>query len=218
MPRGSASGQPAPRPDWFASDGGRALLDSEVASVRTLLEARPGQPWLWLSASVEDAGLALGGGLRLHAQGGAWTGELRCSLPLPLANESVAAVVLQHVDPRGAAALELLRECARVLVPGGQLGVFCLNPLSPFRWRWQGRGPSASEPMPWRRRLRRVGLYPEPVSQGLGPRWQVAVEPALQPGPGLRAAWLLRAEKRTVPLTPVRQRSPLRIGGGVPAA
>ena len=38
------------------------------------------------------------------------------------------------------------------------------------------------------------------------------------PDAGIRAAWLLRAEKRRVPLTPVRQRAPLRIGGGVPAA
>ncbi len=35
---------------------------------------------------------------------------------------------------------------------------------------------------------------------------------------GPRAAWLLRAEKRAIPLTAVRARAPLRIGSGVPAA
>ena len=40
----------------------------------------------------------------------------------------------------------------------------------------------------------------------------------IQQGPGLRAAWVLRAEKRVVPLTPIRQVIPLRMGDGVPAA
>jgi hypothetical protein len=96
--------------------------------------------------------------------------------------------------------------------------VYCLNPLSPWRWRWGGGGPGASEPQPWRRRLRAAGLAPDPVSQGLGPRWGTAADARLQHGPGLRAAWVLRAQKRLVPLTPVRARTPLRIGAGAPAA
>jgi hypothetical protein len=72
--------------------------------------------------------------------------------------------------------------------------------------------------MPWRRRLRDAGLQPDAVSQGLGPRWRIETSPSVQQGPGLRAAWLLRAEKRMTPLTPVRQRVPLRLGDGVPAA
>ena len=51
------------------------------------------------------------------------------------------------------------------------------------------------------------GLVPEPVSQGLGPSWSVRASPQPQQGPGLRAAYLLRAEKRTLPLTPVRRRA-----------
>ncbi|MDQ2702865.1 MAG: class I SAM-dependent methyltransferase, partial [Pseudomonadota bacterium] len=141
-----------------------------------------------------------------------------CAQALPLANESVAAVIVQHVAGAGEPARILMEECARVLVPGGRLSLFCLNPLSPWRWRWAGAGPGSAEPMPWRRRMRAAGLVPEPVSQGLGPRWGAVPDPSPQHGPGLRAAWLLRAEKRTSPLTPVRTRQPLRIGGGVPAA
>jgi SAM-dependent methyltransferase len=205
------------RSDWFASGPGRQLLESEAVAVQLALEERPGQPWLWLApvllaSPVPDRGLHL----RVTATG--WSGPVRCGLPLPLANESVFAVVLQHAGQRGGHAATLLAECARVLVPGGQLLLFCLNPLSPYRWRWRGQPVQASEPMPWRRRMRVAGLQPDPVSQGLGPRWGVAVEPALQHGPGMRAAWLLRARKRVAPLTPVRLRAPLRIGDGVPAA
>lgn len=219
MPSRSASGQPEPRPAWAGSPAGQALLGSERDSIRAALAERPAQPWLWLGpvAAHPDPDLP-GAGLCLHAHGRGWTGAVRCALPLPLANESLATVVLQHVDVRGAEAQQLLLECARVLVPGGRLVLYALNPLSPWRWRWGGRAARAAEPLPWRRRMRAAGLLPEPVSRGVGPAWQGGHAPDLQHGPGLRAAWLLRAEKRTIPLTPVRQRAPLRIGGGVPAA
>lgn len=218
MPALSMHGQPDPRPDWFATAPGQALLESERESVRAALEERPGQPWLWLSPASGSGDGTPGQGLRLQATADGWTGPVRCALPLPLANESVAAVVVQHVACGGARRDLLLQECARVLVPGGRLSLFCLNPLSPWRWRWGDGAIGASEPMPWRRRLRAVGLVPEPVSQGMGPRWGVVADAMPQHGPGLRAAWLLRAEKRMLPLTPVRSRAPLRIGGGVPAA
>lgn len=218
MPVLSTRGQPELRPGWFASGPALALLASEHDSVRSALAERPGQPWLWLSAAAGDAGeVEAGPGLRLQPSAGGWSGSVRCALPLPLANESVAAVVVQHL-PLAGKLDALLAECARVLVPGGHLSLFCLNPLSPWRWRWAGGGPGASEPLPWRRRLRAAGLVPEPVSQGLGPRWGLETDPALQHGPGLRAAWLLRAQKRVLPLTPLRNRAPMRIGGGVPAA
>ena len=49
----------------------------------------------------------------------------------------------------------------------------------------------------------------------------VAVDQAdatAQQGPGLRAAYVLCAEKRSTPLTPLRLRPPLRLADGVPAA
>jgi SAM-dependent methyltransferase len=221
MPALSTDGQPGLPPGWFATTPGQSLLESERDSVRAALGERPGQPWLWLSPAIGEAqaeGMTPGQGLHLLAATAGWTGPVRCALPLPLANESVATVVVQHVACGAAQRDALFQECARVLVPGGRLSLFCLNPLSPWRWRWAGSGLGASEPMPWRRRLRAVGLVPEPVSQGLGPRWGIDPDGVLQHGPGLRAAWLLRAEKRVLPLTPLRSRAPLRIGGGVPAA
>lgn len=216
MPPPSAHGQPERTEAWFEAAPGRALLESEAASVLAAIGERPGQPWLWLSPRPCGEPPAPRG-LCLHPLGDGWQGGVRCALPLPLANESVATVVLQHVA-RGRQAAGLLEECARVLVPGGCLWLFGLNALSPYRWRWGGSGLGASEPLPWRRRLLAAGLAPDPVSRGIGPRWQASRVAGGQPGPGLRAAWLLRAEKRVAPLTPSRSRAPLRIGGGVPAA
>ena len=218
MPLPSAPGQPDSHGDWFATAPGRALLDSEADSIRAALAERPGQPWLWLSPVAPGGDTLEGHGLRLRALASGWHGAVRCAVPLPLANESVATVVVQHVARPGEHGTALLSECARVLVPGGRLWLFALNPLSPYRWRWNGNGLRATEPMPWRRRLRAAGMHPDAVSQGLGPRWRVEPDPLLQHGPGLRAAWLLLAEKRAIPLTGLRSRAPLRIGSGVPAA
>lgn len=206
------------RSDWFVSGPGRQVLDSEAGAIQMALAERPGQPWLWLApAPVASVAGLPDHGLHLQATPAGWGGPIRCALPLPLASESVATVLVQHVSGRGVDAV-LLAECARVLMAGGRLWLFALNPLAPYRWRWQGAGLSAAEPMSWRRHLRKAGLSPEPISQGVGPRWRVEANSELQHGPGLRAAYLLRAEKRRIPLTSVRDRAPLRIGGGVPAA
>lgn len=223
MPVPSPHGQPVPpttasRDAWFATPAGRTLLDSELPCVHAALGERPGQPWLWLAPAAAGGDTPPGQGLRLQDTADGWTGSLRCRLPLPLANESVATVVVQHLAGDGDRASMLIEECARVLVPGGRLTLLSLNPLSAWRWRWAADGPGSSEPMPWRRRMRAAGLVPEAVSEGVGPRWGLVPDPSLQHGPGVRAAWLLRAEKRVSPLTPVRTRQPLRIGGEVPAA
>src|SRR5690606_15388077 len=117
------------------------------------------QPWLWI-APVACSEVPAGHGLCLEPGGEGWCGAVRCALPLPLANESVATVVLQHVARRDRAS-DLLQECARILVPGGRLWLFGLNAVSPYRWRWVGHGLSASEPLTWRRRLRAAGLVPD---------------------------------------------------------
>ena len=210
MPPSSPTGQPASATAWFASAAGRALLHSEQATVERALGERPAQPWLRLSPQpLSEPGA--GRSLALAACEGGWRGAIRCALPLPLPSETFATVVLQHVGVAGASGEGLFEECARILVPGGRLWLFALNPLAPYRWRWRGQGLRASEPLAWRRRLRAVGLQPDPVSEGLGPTWSVGVDGRLQSGPGLRSAYLLRAEKRSLPLTPLRQRAPLRV-------
>lgn len=206
-------------PDWFGSEAGRIVLDSEESVVRDALGDRPGLPWLWCGPVSRAAPDGLGRGLYLSRSGpGRWSGPVACGLPLPLPSESFGAVVLQHVvRPAGDCGPELLEEAARLLVNGARLWLLVLNPLAPYRWRWRGTGLSVSEPLSWRRRLRRAGLVPEPVSQGLGPTWSLQPSAVLQQGPGLRAAYLLRAEKRALPLTPVRQPPALSMVKGAAA-
>lgn len=205
---------------WFLGPAGHVLLDSERTVVDDALAAHPvvGLPWLWLSP-VAQAQDPVRNGLQLVCTGEGFEGRVRCRLPLPIASESLGAIVIQHLlaadDPRSA---DLLEECARVLVPGGRLALLALNPLSPYRLRWQRSGARGSDPAAWRGRMRDAGLAPEPAAHGIGPQWSVSPSPSLQTGVGLRAAYLQRAEKRVVPLTPVRMRSPRHFADGVPAA
>lgn len=196
------------------------LLESERTVVDDALASHPviGLPWLWLSP-VAQAQDPVRNGLQLVCTDDGFDGRVRCRMPLPIASESLGAIVVQHLlaadDPRAA---ELLEECARVLVPGGRLALLALNPLSPYRLRWQRSGARGNDPMAWRARMRDAGLAPEPTAHGIGPQWSVSPSPSLQTGVGLRAAYLQRAEKRSVPLTPVRMRTPRPFADGVPAA
>ncbi|MFZ7097041.1 hypothetical protein ACOPJQ_13455 [Luteimonas dalianensis] len=201
MPALSPNGQPASARNWFASEAGQALLRSEFPLIQRALRDRPAPPWAWFApckVEAEDCGR----GACLVAGEGGWEGSLRCGLPLPFATGSLATVVLQHAPAVAGPLDALLDECARVLIDGGRLYLLALNPLSPYRMRWRGSGLAASEPLVWRRRLRRVGLEPDPVSQGVGPVWKPRAREELRSGPGLAAAYVLGAEKRVVPLTP----------------
>lgn len=215
--------QPAPAAaaTWFAGPAGQVVIASEAELLREAARERPGQPGLWLQPGVIDLGdsdcLEVPG-LRLHAAGEGFAGDVRCSATLPLASESCGVVVVQHLADISAEPAALLAECARVLVPGGRVWLLALNPLAPYRLRWRGQGPRAAEPVTWRRRLRAAGLSPDPVSQGIGPTWAVSIQGGLQDGAGLRAAFLLRAEKRRIPLTPVPAPRKLRLQPGLPAA
>ena len=201
---------------WFAGRAGQAILASQAECLRVALQQRTGHAAVWLrpaaaeqACMLDDAAL-----LRLQPEGAGFSGDLRCALPLPLASESCGLALVQHVADASADPLALLDECARVLLPGGWLWLLALNPLSPYRLRWRGQGMRVSEPVTWRRRLRAVGLVPDAVSQGLGPTWEVAHDPCLQDGAGLRAAFLLRAQKRRLPMTPGRTQRVLRLQAG----
>lgn len=185
---------------WFESPHGRALLESEQAQVEAALRERPALAWLWLAPLPGPA--RAGGECRSPASDD-WERAERFALPFSLPAESVGTLVLQHVAD-GAWDPALLAECRRLLVPGGRLWLFSLNPLAPFRWSWRGTGLGGTEPVAWRRRLRRAGFAPEAVSRGLGPRWRAQADASVQSGAGIRAAYALRAEKRAAGMTPLR--------------
>lgn len=205
MPPSAFPRQPDTAAAWFAGVAGQAVLASETDILRLASQDRPGQLGLWLSPSGMGEAEIERPLLRLRAASRGFEGDIRCGLPLPLPSESCGVVVAQHMADISQEPSNLLQECARVLIPGGRLWLLALNPLSPYRLRWRGEGPRVSEPVTWRRRLRAVGLVPDAVARGVGPTWGVAAEPAMQDGAGLRAAFLLRADKRRSPLTPVRK-------------
>ena len=217
MPLRSRPGQPDAGQAWFASSEGAALLDSERSAIVGALAERPAQHWLWLAPLPPDRPDG-GRGLALYPRGERFGGDVSCSLPLPLPSGTFGTVVLQHVAAPGGPGSALLEEVERLLVPGGRVLLFALNPLSPYRWRWRGHGLRAAEPLSWRRLLRRAGLEPGAVSEGMGPLWEPVVEARRREGAGLRAAYLLRADKRSLPLTPIRPRRLLPVAPGVAAA
>ncbi len=184
---------------WFDTGAARLLLREERLQLAARLRARPSQPWLWLApAPFGQVPKGLGGlCVRLHQLGGGagYGGDIRCSLPLPVASESVQAIVLQHVLDHRADAL--LRECERVLMPGGRIWLLALNPLSPYRLRWRRHGLGARLPASWRVLANRCGLQAVGPVQYLGPVWRN--DGGRRGGRDLsllRAACLLEAEKR----------------------
>jgi len=172
------------------------LLHLERRLALEALQTRPSQPWLWLAPTAElpPREALQGRGLRLHRNAGRCAGDVRCSMPFPLPGESLQAIVVQHAVIGGAA--EFLAECERLLMPGGRLWLFTLNPMSPYRVRWMRCGPVALRPDRWRLLAQRAGLHS--VHQGgyLGPIWRIGGDSI---GPGRvpwRAVYLLELEKR----------------------
>ena len=182
----------APRPrqasvaDWYATDAGCSLGQSQHSTLRQLLAQRPHQPLLWL-APAPGWGMGepcLPRTLLLHRQADGWAGELVARLPLPLASASFGTVVLQHPAPDAAAAL--VADCARLLLPGGVLLLVGCRGMHPQRMLHPTL-PLWRQPRPgWRRLL---------ALNGLLLRGSHALPP---PHPGLAAACVvLEAEKRT---------------------
>jgi len=180
---------------WFDSEPAEALRVLERQLLLPQLSLLPTRPWLWIAPSaawLADAQLG-GRGLRLHRQGSGYAGDTRCALPLPLPNESVNAIVLQHVTARDAE--QLIGECERVLMPGGRLWLSTLNPFSPYRRQWRQHGLVVRSPQRLRHTLERAGLSCDGLSY-LGPMWRDCA-PGQRSFAPLRAACLFTAEKRT---------------------
>lgn len=191
---------------WLDSPGGQAVLAAEHDPIRGALLARPAQaPWLWLGPA--QSGLSPQGpdlparSLWLHPRGNYYAGSVHCGLPLPLPDESIGNVIVQHVLDDGREGL--LEECTRVLEPGGRLLLFVLNPWSPYRARWRRSGLQARHAQAWTQRLGALGL--QTCADGpvyLGPVWRnlsAAQHPAMR---RLRCSCLLEVEKRTAALIP----------------
>jgi SAM-dependent methyltransferase len=192
---------------WFDSVRGCPLLPAEQALIATAMASRPAQqPWLWLAPKASGPGMPdlPRRTLVLHRQQGGFSGSLRCGLPLPLPNESIGNLIVQHALDDGIDGL--LDECVRVLEPGGRLWLFTLNPWSPYRARWRRSGLVARDPQAWRRSLRGLGLQPHADEVVyLGPVWRMSSDPAnpvKSRSSRLQATCLLEFENRSAALIP----------------
>lgn len=201
--------------DWFDGPAGKGMLDAEAGAVDRVLAGCPALPWLWIGAPAAalPVGLAAGRGLVLHRRDQGLDGPIRCRLPLPLASESMGAVLLQHALDAPGDADSVLGECARVLAPGGTLWLAALNPLTPYRARWAGAGLQARGTGHWQSALRVAGFSRLAISiQWLGPHWRVqpgrGVEAGIGAGDRLRASLAFTVVKRVhAPIPPARVRN-----------
>lgn len=179
-----------------------------------VLSGIPALPWCWLGVpgAVPPEGTpGRGVLLRREAAGVApsFSGAARCSLPLPLANETFGAVLLQHALDDGVDRDALLGECERILAPGGTLWLAALNAWSPYRVRWARTGLQGRVTGAWQASLRRAGFALDSVNlQWLGPRWRMDHgDVGVGMNDWLRAGIALSVHKRVHALIPPK---PLR--------
>jgi SAM-dependent methyltransferase len=196
-------------------------LPELLAAERAWLYAQAAAPALHARLLIGPAPFAVADGwIGLHLSGaqrvgGALSGVLT---ELPLVDGACERVVLHHVLEELPAPSAMLKECVRVLRPGGKLLLFGLEPLSLWhpwlrtatgrggrrlRLRWSGRLGAA---------LERCGL--EGVRRcSIGPRWPnaLALEDAGTAHQGLaavfRATFVLEATRSSSCVIPLRPRS-----------
>lgn len=225
MPAATAPRQPDQRlADWFRGRIGRALLEAAQRDCAPELTRVFGSSGLYLrpiaELPAELSGNMLARVLSLHREGGQFAGQFRCTDgELPVASTSLALAYLLFVLESGDRPLALVEEVARCLRPEGTALVLCLNPLSPSRVRWWGRGVRPVTSTALERLAQDAGL--DVVRhQPLGPIW---LRPAWSASSADDApAWLgwLCAGRMTVlrrrelPLTPVRRPGTAKIHPG----
>lgn len=192
-----------------------AWLLRQIGSERPVVWLRP-QP---LGAAARHGILAL----RVGA-GGLMRGALRAdSDAWPWADNSIPAIVLQHVVEGSASTEKLLAESARVLAPEGRLYILRFDRMSPWYWRYgrcvvrRSGSPLIARPinlhdthrcglsLEYRHTLGARGLRKEsallPKQQRTPDQWPFASV--------MRAArvWVMRKRRQHLLMTPTRDSS-----------
>ncbi|MEP7096650.1 MAG: methyltransferase domain-containing protein [Dokdonella sp.] len=205
----------------FAAPETEALLREELRCVGAHAARRPAGRALVVQACKANRDLRVDtrqlAAVRVHAQQGRLYGDVACTAEaLPWEDEAFQLVVAQHVGDVLLPPFELVDELARVLVPGGVLLWYGLNPWSPWlAWaHWRARHgmplPHARHIESMRRQMSNRQLTANaadyigacwPPLDGLAERYSARL---LAP---LRRAYLLTASKQRAVLTPLRPRA-----------
>ena len=120
--------------DWLNSPLGEAILDSQRRLLEPVLDSIFGYHVLQLSYSpgVNMLGDGVAGHCFTFAP--AWRSDVKHTVAdiesLPLASDSMDAVLLHHALDFTADSHRLVREASRVLRPGGRMIIMGFNPLS----------------------------------------------------------------------------------------
>jgi SAM-dependent methyltransferase len=214
MPSRRLPSQPdAPVHPWLARPAGRQLVADVQRQVIPELTRIFGQIGLYLRPSPEMpeelSGNMLGRVLSLHRTGDGFDGPLRCTdTQLPISGGCLSLVYALFVLESSPDPALLMQEIARALKPEGVALLVSVNPWSPARLRWPGRGGRALPPARLERFGRDAGL--ERVrSQHVGPYWP-RLDAAIGPQggrrwlDGFRAAHVLVLRRRDPGMTPLR--------------
>lgn len=147
---------------------------------------------------------------------------------LPLASDSVDAVLLPHTLDFAADSRQVLREVERVLIPEGRVFVLGFNALSTWglvrllyrtggqRAPWCGRFLTPYRVEDWLSLLgfdverREHILFQPPVRRALGTRLPSLERIGRRLWPALGAVYVIRAVKRVSTLTPIKPMWPAR--------
>lgn len=213
---------------WLQSPLGRELLTTEKEMLEPLLARVFGYHILQLGCSSQSMLGESPVGHKFfftpsHINGNRF--PVANNESLPLSNGSVDAVLIHHALDFTPDSYRLLREAARVVMPGGKLLIIGFNPVSAwglrklFRWKinlpWSGRFISSGRVIDWLKlldfridKLMHCG-YLLPVNNlkmvGLAPKMEGFGRRFLHP---LGAVYFIVACKQVMPITPIVARWP----------
>jgi SAM-dependent methyltransferase len=139
---------------WFQSPQGSAVLTAELEAVRPIVSRFFGYHILQIGCSEEHSLIAESpAGHKIIFSPSYRAGSTHAvanNEELPLANDSIDAVVLHHALDFTENSHKLLREATRVLRPGGQMLIIGFNPASHWGfWKLFKRKTL----IPWRARF-----------------------------------------------------------------
>ena len=214
---------------WLQTPLGQCLLKSEKGQLDPVLSRIFGYHILQISSSNDTTLLAespVGHKISFVPEFLPGSNQPVASAEaLPLVSDSVDAVLLHHALDFTPDSHRLLREAARVIMPGGRLLIIGFNPISPWglrklvRWKsntpWSARFISSLRVTDWLKLLEfhvekvTHGAYLPPINNASLVQHADAFERFgsrfLNP---LGAFYLIVASKQVIPVTPVVRRWP----------